>query len=160
MWTLLKIRAGKMERSPYMRELLFFVHYVLVYGDEEPVLKRLQDAFFDPAYPLSLGREDELALVEEVELVEVAEGEPRFSGTVLPGDIRRMPVRLPNLRPGLRLEPPIVETLPVRFSVDARGLRHPQELRPFSFLPLGMEIEVSNVKALQCRGRNFVWLNS
>ena len=160
MWTLLKIKAGKMERSPYIRELLFFVRYVLVYGDEERVLKRLQEAFLDPVYPLSLGREDELAMVEKIELAEAVECKPRFWGTILPGDIRQMSIRLCNLRPGLRLEPPIVETLPLRFSVDAKRVRHPQELRPFSFLPLGFKVEVPDIKALQYQGRSFTWLNS
>lgn len=162
LWTVLKLKGGKIaERSPYFRELLFFTRYTLVYGDEEQTLAALHDAFRDPAYPLSLGREDELALVERVAWEEAVEAEPAFRGTVLPGDIRQMGLRV-RLREGvgLRLEPPVVETLPVRFSVDARGIRHPEEVRAFSFLSLDTEVEVPGMRAWTCRERTFTWLNS
>ncbi|GBD02190.1 hypothetical protein HRbin18_01926 [bacterium HR18] len=161
MWTVLKIKGGKIaERSPYFRELLFFTHYTLLYGGNEDLLKRLQDAFVDPAYPLSLGREDELALVEETALEEAEPGEPCFWGTVLPGDIRQMPGIRPVLHPGAILEPPVVENLSVGFTVDAKGIRNPKDPKPLSFLPLGTKLEVLGVSALRCRGRNFTWVNS
>lgn len=161
MWTVLKIKSGKIaERSPYFRELLFSTRYTLLYGGNEDLLKRLQDAFRDPAYPLSLGREDELALVEETALEEAERGEPRFRGTVLPVDIRQMPGIRPVLLPGAVLEPPLVENLPLGFTVDAKGVRNPRDPKPLSFLPLGTELEVPGVPVLRCRGRNFAWLNS
>ncbi|MDR5696077.1 MAG: CRISPR-associated protein Cas5 [Armatimonadota bacterium] len=161
MWTVLKIKGGKIaERSPYFRELLFSTRYTLLYGGNEGLLKLLQDAFRDPAYPLSLGREDELALVEETALEEAEPGEPRFRGTVLPVDIRQMSGIRPVLLPGAVLEPPVVENLPLRFTVDAKGVRNPKDPKPLSFLPLGTELEVPGVPALRCRGRNFTWVNS
>ena len=160
MWTVLKIKSGKIaERSPYFRELLFSVRYTLIYGGSELLLRQLEQAFYDPAYPLSLGREDELALIEKVALDDAVAGEPRFRGTVLPIDIRRQPAR-PVLRPGIRFEPPVVETLPLRFSVDAKGIRHPEQPVTFSFLPLELELEVPSLPALKCQGRNFTWMNS
>ncbi|RMG63139.1 MAG: CRISPR-associated protein Cas5, partial [Calditrichaeota bacterium] len=91
MWTVLKIKSGKIaERSPYFRELLFFTRYTLLYGGEIDTLQRLREAFLDPAYPLTLGREDELLCLQEVILAELVRGEPRFQGTVVPGDIRQM----------------------------------------------------------------------
>lgn len=163
LWTVLKIKGNKIaERSPYFRELLFFVRYTLLYGDDEAVLRKLAQAFHDPAYPLSLGREDELLLVENIALENASVGEPRFRGTMIPGDIRKMQTRLPDLRPGIRFEPPVVETLPLRFRVDARGLRHPEHSIPMSFLPVELEVkvEVPLLPALRCQGRNFVWMNS
>lgn len=163
MWTLLKIKANKIaERSPYFRELLFFVRYTLLYGDEERLLRKLEQAFRDPAYPLSLGREDELLLAEEIGLEQTSEGEPTFRGTVIPGDVRQMQTRLPNLQPGIRFEPPVVETLPLAFTVDARGLRHPERSTMLSFLPLELEVKVEapSLPALRCRERNFTWMNS
>ncbi len=160
MWTVLKIKSGKIaERSPYFRELLFFTSYTLIYGDNRNVLENLREAFLNPTYPLSLGREDELVAVEEAGFYDVIETNPRFSATILPVDIRHRKIHLP-LREGIRYEPAVVETLPVRFSVDARGVRHPEDPRPFSFLPLELEIEVPGVRALRCRERNFTWLNS
>ncbi len=159
MWTLLKIKGTKMERSPYLRELLFFTSYTLLYGGDESLLRRVEQAFHDPAYPLSLGREDELFLIEEAAIEAASHGEPRFRGTVLPGDIRQMSLR-PLLQPGIRFEPPVVETLPLSFVVDAKGIRHPERFTTLSFLPMGIEMEVPQLSALQCRGRNFVWMNS
>ncbi len=160
MWTVLKIKHNKIaERSPYFRELLFFARYTLLYGGDEELLRRLEQAFHDPVYPLSLGREDELMLVEDIKVEEAQEGDPCFKGTVLPVDIRETPNIKPVLKHGAHLEPPIVEKLPLRFRVDERGIRHPEDIMPFSFLMLETEFIVPPVKALQWRGRNFSWLN-
>jgi len=162
MWTVLKVKGGKIaERSPYFRELLFFARYTLVYGGPDDVLERLAAAFADPVYPLSLGREDELALVDEVALEETAAGEPRFRGTVLPGDVRGVSLR-PALRPGTRMEPLLVETLPLSFRLDDRGIRNPERMTVLSFLPFQVEMEVPSpwFPVLQLRGRNFAWMNS
>jgi len=161
MWTVLKIKSGKIaERSPYFRELLFFVRYTLFYGGSEDLLHQVERAFRDPAYPLSLGREDELMLVEAISRGEAAPGAARFRGTVLPTDIRRWPGMRPILTPGVHFEPPIVETLPLRFRIDSKGIRHPESPIPLSFLPVGLELEVPDMPAFQWRERNFTWLNS
>lgn len=161
MWTVLKIKNARIEtRSPYFRELLFFTRYTLLYSGDEALLRGLERAFRDPAYPLSLGREDELMLVEDILLAEAQPGEPRFRGTVLPGDIRQMPDLRPILHEGAVFEPPVVETLPLAFSVDTRGIRHPKRPVPISFLPLGVELEVRGIIALRWNERNFIWLNS
>lgn len=162
MWTLLKIKGNKMERSPYMRELLFFGYYTIFYGGEETLLEQLKRAFVDPVFPLSLGREDELIIIDEISIEGVNEGNPHFNGTVIPGDIRKMRIK-PVLSPGVSAEPPVVETLPLSFDIDEkRRIRHPHNPVILSFLPLGMEyeIEVPSIPALQYRGRNFTWMNS
>lgn len=160
MWTVLKIKSGKIaERSPYFRELLFFARYTLFYGGSGDLLRWLEQAFHDPVYPLSLGREDELMLIEALTLGEADEGEPRFRGTVLPIDIRQWPGVRPILTPGTHFEPPVVEMLPLRFRLDKRGVRHPESPVPLSFLSPGLEIEVADMPALRWEGRNFVWLN-
>ncbi len=159
MWTVLKVKGGKIaERSPYFRELLFFTRYTLFYGGEEALLEELAKAFWDPAYPLSLGREDELLVVEEVKLTEVREGEPSFRGTVLPGDIRQMPGLRPVLREGAVFEPPVVEMLPPGFTVDSRGVRSPLPPVPVSFLPFGVELEVPGLQAWWWGERAFAWI--
>ncbi|GIV18226.1 MAG: hypothetical protein KatS3mg022_3661 [Armatimonadota bacterium] len=158
MWTLLKIDKGKMNRSPYFRELLFGARYTLVYGGEEAILRELERGFHEPAFALSLGREDELVSVCEVRRQRAASGNSVLWGTVVPGDWRSLGAR-PVLRPGARLFPPVVERLPVRFEID-KQVRHPQDYRFFTFLPLSLEVEIPGLSALQCEGRNFVWLNS
>jgi CRISPR-associated protein Cas5t len=162
LWTVLKVKGGKIaERSPYFRELLFSVRYTLVYGGPEDILQQLREAFADPVYPLSLGREDELALVEDVTLEEATDGEPRFRGTIVPGDVRATSPR-PVLQPGLRVEPVLVETLPLSFRLDNRGIRSPERMTPLSFLPVQVELDVPSPQfpVLQMQGRNFTWVNN
>lgn len=160
MWTLLKIKGNKMERSPYMRELMFFASYTIFYGGEEALLKKLEKAFYDPSFPLSLGREDELILIDEISIEIVSDGTQFFSGTVIPGDIRKMKVR-PVIGPGISIEPPVVETVPLSFVVDKRRIRHSLDSAILSFLPMGIDYEVKSpfLPALQYRGRNFTWMN-
>ncbi len=158
LWTLLKIKSNKMLRSPYLRELLFFVQYTLFYGGPESLLAQLYRAFQDPAYPLSLGREDELLLIDSLQLQTVAPGDPIFFGTIIPGDFRQQPFR-PILEPGIQMEAPSVEVLPKRFSIDQKNYRNPEHLQPFSFLPLHYKIHIANMPALQWQNRSFTWLN-
>ncbi|MCS7173483.1 MAG: CRISPR-associated protein Cas5 [Armatimonadetes bacterium] len=159
LWTVLKIKNARIEaRSPYFRELLFFTRYTLLYGGDAALLQKLKRAFRDPAYPLSLGREDELLLVEEVQLDEAKPGEPRLQGTLVVGDVRQMSNLRPILREGSVFEPPVVETLPLAFTVDAKGIRHPEPPVPVSFLPLGVEWELSGLSAWWWKDRAWVWI--
>jgi len=164
MWSVMKLKNNKISgRSPYMRELLFFARYVLLYGGPSYLLQQLKDAFMDPTYPLSLGREDELIVLEDMGLEEALTGRACFSGTILPGDIRKLDFRW-EPRPGIRFEIPVVEVLPLGFEVDRKGVRHPVGIRPFTFLPLDLEVEVpeqEEVFTLEVlQGRNFTWMNS
>lgn len=158
MWTLLKIKEGSMVRSPYFRELLFRAKYTLLYGGEERTLQELQKAFEQPAFPLCLGREDELVSVLQVTYQEASEGGKVLRGTVVRGTLSQLDAR-PVLRPGVHLSPPVAERLPLRFEV-INGVRHPRDYEVFTFLPLSLEVEVSGVETLECEGRNFMWLNS
>ncbi|MDK2882206.1 MAG: CRISPR-associated protein Cas5t [Bacillota bacterium] len=164
MWTVMKIKNNKItERSPYFRELLFFARYMLLYGGPTDLLEALQAAFTDPVYPLSLGREDELIILEDMGLERAVAGEARFFGTVIPGDLRQLDFRwLP--RPGIIFEPPVVEVLPLGFELDQRGMRHPVGATPFTFLPFDLEVEVPGQKEVftleALEGRSFTWMNS
>lgn len=143
-------------RSPYFRELLFFTRYTLLYGGELLLLEALKRAFQDPAYPLSLGREDELLLVEEVWLAEAQPSQSRLWGTLVPGDVRKGSELRPVLREGAVFGVPMVETLPLAFTVDAKGVRHPESPIPVSFLPLGAAVELPGLEALAWAER--VWV--
>jgi len=161
-WTLMKIagRKIKIERSPYLRELLFFPTYTLVFGSDPELLRDLREALLDPCYALSLGREDELIVVTATELVEVHPGEPFFSGTVLPLDIAKTEARVRGLPAG-RTKPPLTARLPLAFTVKG-GIRHPTRTKEFTFIPHSfppLEVPELAPMALALRGRNFVWLN-
>jgi CRISPR-associated protein Cas5t len=161
LWTLLKIKSGKMERSPYLRELLFNAQFALLYQADEPLLNRLQQAFWQPVYPLSLGREDELIQVESCEIIDCLPAEPpyRFYGVILPGDLRLLHAR-PVVQPGVVLEPAVVERFPTAFAIDRNEQRNPQNLRTFTFLPFQVivELEQMNIPVYALQDRHFVWL--
>jgi len=161
LWTLLKIKSGKMERSPYLRELLFNAQFTLLYQADEPLLDRLQQAFWQPIYPLSLGREDELIQVESCEIIDCLPAEPpyRFYGVILPGDLRLLHAR-PVVQPGVVLEPAVVERLPTAFAIDRNEQRNPQNLRTFTLLPFQVivELEQMNIPVYALQDRHFVWL--
>jgi len=159
LWKILKIKTKKItERSPYFRELLFFSRYTLLFSGEEELLKDLASAFEDPVYPLSLGREDELTRVEKIEKTNFEPGGSLLFGTMVPGDLRELEVKV-RLLPGLRVEPPSAEVLPLGFEV-IKGVRHPVRRKPFTIIPLYCQLEFPNLSTYSFRGRNFVWLNS
>ena len=133
MWTLLKIKSGKMERSPYMRELLFDVHYTLLYGGSEDLLTRLEQGFRDPVYPLSLGREDELLFVKDITVDSASSGESRFRGTILWRYPRN--ASSPNIAARDCFEPPLAERLPLSFLWTIREYAI-QKTSHHCFLPL------------------------
>lgn len=162
MWTVLKIKNNKItERSPYFRELLFFPRYTLLFGGPRELLESLKKAFLDPVYPLSLGREDELLWIEdEPQILPLTPAETAtFYGTAVPGDIRELEVRMP-LVPGLRAEPPVVETVPLAFEVDKKGVRAPLRRTSLTFIPLSLRLEIQGLSPIfRYRSRCFTWMN-
>lgn len=162
MWTVLKIKNNRIaERSPYFRELLFYPRYTLLFGGPRDLLESLKEAFLDPVYPLSLGREDELLwLDEEPRLQPLIPAETAtFYGTAVPGDIREMEARMP-LEPGLKAQPPIVETVPLAFTVDKKGVRQPLRRVPLTFIPLSLPLEIKGISPVfQYDSRCFTWMN-
>ncbi len=161
MWTLLKIKAGKVERSPYRRELLFGAHLTLLYSAESETLNQLQEAFRQPAYPLCLGREDELLQIMSCEIKDcrMSSRPYIFHGTILPGDLRMLKAR-PVLEEGTILEPATVEHLPTHFEIGRNNTRQPSNRQVFTFLPFQTKIEVEQIsqEVYQYCDRNFVWV--
>lgn len=164
MWTLLKIKGGKMERSPYLREMLYDARFTVLYGGDDALLVQLRDALQKPAYPLSLGREDELVHIEVCSLVEcpsVSETPFQFKGTILPGDLRLLKAR-PILQEDAIYEPAVVERLPTRFQIGKHGERDPVDPRDFTFLPYTVQVEIDagafNREVYRYTDRQFVWL--
>jgi CRISPR-associated Cas5-like protein len=161
LWTLLKIKSGKMERSPYLRELLFNAQFTLLYQADESRLQMLEQAFRQPVYPLSLGREDELIQIESCERMECFPAEPpyQFYGTILPGDLRLLKAR-PILQEGMMLEPAVVERLPTAFELDRNEQRNPQHVQTFTFLPFQVRVELQqlDIPVYVLKERHFVWL--
>jgi len=162
MWTVLKIKNNRIaDRSPYFRELLFYPRYTLLFGGPRDLLESLREAFMDPVYPLSLGREDELIWIdEEPKIGPLIHAETAtFYGTAVPGDIREMDVRMP-LEPGMKVEPPVVEAVPLSFRVNKKGVREPLRRVPLTFIPLSLPLEIRGISPVFIYGsRCFTWMN-
>ena len=164
MFKVLKVKGGKIEqRSPYFRELLFDVDYTLIYAGDDKLIDSLITAFENPAYPLSLGREDELVEIEAIYEIELLKGEPVFRGTAVPGDIKDMEIKLPTFEKEgvpVKFEPAIVENVPLKFKIE-KGYRVPLKKAVITFLPYLLEIKIENFgpEVFTLNGRNFAWMN-
>ncbi len=161
-WTIQKISGGKIKGpSPYFRELLFFPEFTLIFGGSEEILCSIENAMRNPVFPLSMGREDELVRVIDVKRVLLRTGENLFTGTILPFDIKIRGFS-PVLSEGLSIDPPIVDRIPIKFTLDKKGVRKPLDKQEFTFVPSTLTIAVNddpNYDVYSIGGRNFVWLN-
>jgi len=160
MWTLQKIKNNKIAgSSPYLRELLFYPEYLMVFSGDEDILENVESHLKDPVYALSLGRDDELVRIAGIEWKELDAGEPVFTGTILPFDIREFDYR-PELEEGIFVEPPIIEKLPVRFTINKKGVRSPDAKKSYSFIPNSFKVRIKNspTEIFSVDGRNFTWL--
>ncbi|KUJ94965.1 MAG: hypothetical protein XD41_2028 [Desulfonauticus sp. 38_4375] len=162
MMSLLKIKSGKAQRSPYFRELLFNVEYTLIYAGQQEIIDQLASAFSDPFYPLSLGREDELIeLVSINKIDKIHPGTSIFYGTAIPGDIKDMEFEIMEFEEKpIKIEPAIVENIPLEFKVK-KGIRTATKKSVISFLPYNLRVNVINFNGeiLNLNGRNFTWMN-
>jgi len=138
LWKYRKYKGGKFETSSILlRELLYRHDYEIYYrptGDHLTVTTIAQ-ALSNPAWALALGREDELIRISAVEIVELKDTLVQtFRDTLVPADMRSDARLAERLEPRRHYLPPLVLTLPTRFTYDSRGVRTPAGQRVFSFL--------------------------
>jgi len=141
LWGITKLKmAGKAERAVVVREMLHRPHYKIFYASSKSsgVLK-LQDmeaAFTDPAYPLTLGRSDELIMVRSHSITDLrpAEQGTYYRYTVLPFDYRKRKYDLEKVAASKDeiLELPQVFKLPVAYSYDKTRRRSVAEYGVFT----------------------------
>ncbi|MEO0181729.1 MAG: CRISPR-associated protein Cas5 [candidate division WOR-3 bacterium] len=157
LWKIMKIEGTKIKtRSIYTRELLFFPAYTILYAGAPELLEELKEAFDDPAYSLSLGREDELIAIIKNCFVEATPTPPEFSGTFIPVDIHTIPeekIKLILDQEGFFSLPQSVK-LPVSFKIN-KGIREPEKELYFTFIPKGLKMFVEGLEAFQTDGRAF-----
>jgi CRISPR-associated protein Cas5t len=129
-----KYKDSEIETSIFVRELLYKPEYMVYYTTEnEKFLNRLFNAFLNPVYALSLGRDDELITIKSVEKANL---EPLHTGefeeTILPFDPveEGFEIDISNQR---YFEPYSTVLLPSTFIVK-NGVREPSGFRKFVFL--------------------------
>lgn len=121
-----------------IRELLFQPCYrVFVRFQREELMMNLFDALQNPSWALSLGREDELVKVSELEWCEVHEllENVFYDAVVLPAEkylIDAESLKCTNGK-SKQLQPPLVTKLPLSFEYDQDGVRTGKDWLPFLY---------------------------
>lgn len=125
------------------RELLYALDcQIYIQTTDEPDLTLLQAAFQNPAWALSLGRDDELVHIREVGIIDLEHfsGQPSWSNTVLPFDIFERGAKLDTIflakqaATDLLVYAPKVVKLPDLFDYNEKGERHPKGYRNYTFI--------------------------
>lgn len=129
-------------RSIIRRELLFFNHYSVVYASEsEEIAKKIEDAFINPVYALSLGPSDSLVHVKK----EIRTGYADFlyhapsDHSLVSGDVTveafQKVLEYESFKFRIDHRDAVVANLPVRFQYEAAfGMRRIKERKVFSFV--------------------------
>lgn len=128
-----KYKDSTIETSVYIRELIYKPEYMIYYAsDGEDVLDQLHEAFLNPKYAMSLGRDDELVMLHAIEKVELSPldyGE--YGETILPFNPTEQGFTVDtNNR---YFEPYSLATLPSTFTVKG-DVRTPSGLQTYAFL--------------------------
>lgn len=142
-WKITKNEPGKkrVEKAVITREQLYRPEYVVyVTAADDALLNEIGQRLNDPVFPLSLGRDDELALAK-VEPVDLEPVQPPvlLHNILLPFDLGTKE-REPVLQPGQRMRPHLTQHLPHRFHI-VDGVRYPADAGTFTFLT-GYQVRV------------------
>jgi len=141
LWRYLKFKGKVLEdKDIVVRELLYTPKYYLYVSGKHETLEEIKNALSDPAWALSLGREDEMVLVKEIKPVRLLPSEDLvYENTILPFNVYETSFELEkdflraNLRERSRLIPPSVHKLPTTFTITKKG-REPEGYIEFSFI--------------------------
>mgnify|MGYP000889437137 CR=1 FL=1 len=133
------------ESAPYktaviVRELLYASEFVLyLHFENEKDFELVNTKIQNPEWALSLGREDELVLIQEIRQMNLEEKtDLNFYNTVLPIDFTKISYDIvlnsKNLSNNLLDEAPKSVKLPISFSYNFDGAREAKEYQIFSFI--------------------------
>lgn len=129
-----KYKDSSIETSIFVRELLYKPEYLIYYAsDDGRHINDLYNAFLNPAYVLSLGRDDEIISIKSVEktdLSSVDSGE--FEETILPFNPKDEGFEI-DVNNQKYFEPYSLATLPSTFIVKD-NIRQPSDFKIYAFL--------------------------
>ncbi|NLZ53206.1 MAG: CRISPR-associated protein Cas5 [Thermoanaerobacteraceae bacterium] len=143
LWKYQKIVTKEVRSDILKREFIFQPAYRLYYSCRNlDTLEVLNQAFRSPAWALSLGTSDDLALIKEIspieQINEIPGGSVDLSHSLIPGDqsdnflfnwevITKEPI-------AISLALPMVKKLPVQFFFETNGKRKGSKYQTFTFL--------------------------
>ncbi|MBE0451883.1 MAG: CRISPR-associated protein Cas5 [Clostridia bacterium] len=129
-----KFKDNDVETSILIRELLYKPEYLIYYtSSEKNVLGEIHEAFLNPKYALSLGHDDELIILHEIEkvnLIPLESGE--YGETILPFNPSAEGFHI-DITKQRYFEPCTLVTLPTQFIIK-NGIRTPSKLQTYAFL--------------------------
>jgi hypothetical protein len=126
---------GRVEKAIITRDQLYRPEYAIyVTAPDVALVNDIGQCLNAPVFPLSLGRDDELALVRKVECLNLEPLQPPvlLYNILLPFDLGQVELEV-VLQPGQRMRPYLKENLPHRFSIR-NGVRQPADRGVFTFL--------------------------
>ncbi|MCL0079748.1 CRISPR-associated protein Cas5 [Dehalococcoidia bacterium] len=126
---------GRVEKAVITREQLYRPEYAIyVTAPDVALVNDIGQYLNAPVFPLSLGRDDELALVRKVERLNLKPAQPPvlLYNILLPFDLGQVELVV-DLQPGRKMRPHLKQNLPHRFSIR-NGVRHPADVGVFTFL--------------------------
>jgi CRISPR/Cas system-associated protein Cas5 (RAMP superfamily) len=153
------------EATPYktaviVRELLYASEFTLyLYFEKQEDYELILNKIQNPDWALSLGREDELILIQQIKQVDLEEkSDISFSNTVIPADISKslynIDLKMENLSINLMNEAPKVVKLPISFSYNENtGAREANEFQTFSFI-YNIPVKPKEIKGFYDEGLN------
>ncbi|HKG30037.1 MAG TPA: CRISPR-associated protein Cas5 [Nitrososphaeraceae archaeon] len=175
LWLITKLKTrGKPESSPIIREMLFEPQYSIYYSIANSstsattyghiTLDDIIDAFYDPVYPLSLGRSDEMIEVKELRKVNIhpalstplpappSSANQYFKNTILPFNFKEYFDKYEHtpLRKGYTFSLPQVMSIPISFKIEDNGTRRPSKY---------MQVTMVYDKGVVISGREDSWLD-
>lgn len=129
-----KYKDSNIETSIFVRELLYKPEYLIYYASEdEGAINNLYNCFLNPAYVLSLGRDDEIISIKSVEKIDlrsIDSGE--FEETILPFNPKDEGFEIDILTQKY-FEPYSLATLPSTFTIKD-NIRLPSDFKIYAFL--------------------------
>lgn len=143
LWKYQKIVSKELRSDILKREFLFRPAYRLYYSSQERgVMESLLQAFQSPAWALTLGTSDDIALLKEVSSIDrvrkIAGGSTDLSYRLVPGDQSDNYAfnweLIEKEKVTVYLALPMVKKLPVGFVFGADGERKGSEYQTFTFL--------------------------
>lgn len=133
--------------SIIMKEILFDNHFVLVYGsDNESIISELKEAFLNPVYALSLGNNDSLAKIINVEVHNETVTSKNLESCLVEGDI--VAEVFSNVSKSMDFSvyttsEPITFDLPTQFAYKAEyGVRSVIKRQAISFIGQAMRLNI------------------
>jgi len=145
LWRIRKLKRTSEEKAVVIREMLYNPVYWFYFSfvSKEFNLEMLKEAFHNPVYPLTLGRSDELILVDSLDVVELCKAEKNvhYKWTVLPFDYKDKNYKFEEVDLSEPFSVPQVFKIPTGFEYS-KGRRVPKNEKKFTHIfDIGLKFE-------------------